>query len=223
MFRTDYYYCTQGARDEQLDRFVATETGRCTIFMLADGYSCCTETPHYVDWLAERLSALQSSGLSCGNVVHEITTLIAQTDCYPGKASVAFVVSDEQYYHYGTLGDTRIYWPQDNTRTLDHSVAQLAVVKGECPPEQLRFHPYRNRLIRHAGSGVKHHIAWQTRSLAENESVILCSDGLWSQLDDSHLWNVEKREDLARLVQRLLLVPPPDNISVVMLRSFPVT
>lgn len=182
MLRTEYYYCSQGLRDEQLDRFVVIETGRCSIIMLADGYSCCTASPHYVDWLVEGLSALKSSGLHCANVVEEITLLLAQTECYPGKASVAFVVSDEQLYHYSTLGDTRIYWPQTNSRTLDHSVAQLAVMRGVCPSEQLRYHPYRNRLMRHAGSGLKHRLEWQTRPLLKNESMILCSDGLWSQL-----------------------------------------
>jgi serine/threonine protein phosphatase PrpC len=222
MLRTEYHYCTQGLRDEQLDRFVVTETGSCSIIMLADGYSCCTASPHYVDWLVEGLSALESSGLHCENAVEEITLLIAQTECYPGKASVAFVISDEQLYHYSTLGDTRIYWPQKNSRTLDHSVAQLAVLRGECPSEQLRYHPHRNRLMRHAGSGLKHRLEWQTRTLLKNESMILCSDGLWSQLDDSHLYNVSNSEDLARLVQSLDMVPSPDNLSVVKLGSYPV-
>ena len=223
MLRTEYYYCSQGLRDEQLDRFVVIETGRCSIIMLADGYSCCTASPHYVDWLVEGLSALKSSGLHCANVVEEITLLLAQTEYYPGKASVAFVVSDEQLYHYSTLGDTRIYWPQTNSRTLDHSVAQLAVMRGVCPSEQLRYHPYRNRLMRHAGSGLKHRLEWQTRPLLKNESMILCSDGLWSQLDDSQLYNVSDSEDLARLVQSLCMVPSQDNLSVVMLGSSPVT
>ncbi|HCA3435145.1 TPA: hypothetical protein MOX26_004389 [Salmonella enterica subsp. enterica serovar Ball] len=223
MLRADYYHCAQGLRGEQLDRFVTTETGKCTIFMLADGYSSCSEKPHYVDWLAGRLLSLKSSGLHCENTVEEITSLMAQTECYPGKASVAFVVSDERLYYYSTLGDTRIYWPQINSRTVDHSVAQLAVLRGECPPEQLRYHPYRNRLMRHAGSGGKYRLEWQTRPLLKNESMILCSDGLWSQLDDSHLYNVVNSEDLARLVQRLVTVPPPDNLSVVMLSSCPVT
>ncbi|HCR1911729.1 TPA: hypothetical protein ONC18_004498 [Enterobacter kobei] len=223
MLRTEYYHCSQGLRDEQLDRFVVIETGRCSIIMLADGYSCCTASQHYVDWLVEGLSALKSSGLHCENVVEEITLLLAQTECYPGKASVAFVVSDEQLYHYSTLGDTRIYWPQTNSRTLDHSVAQLAVMRGVCPSEQLRYHPYRNRLMRHAGSGLKHRLEWQTRPLLKNESMILCSDGLWSQLDDSQLYNVSNSEDLARLVQSLCTVPSQDNLSVVMLGSSPVT
>lgn len=172
----------------------------------------CSEKPHYVDWLAERLLFLQLSELSGENTVQEITTLIAQTKCWPGKASVAFVVSDDQLYHYSTLGDTRICWPQENSRTQDHSVAQLAVQRGECPPDQLRFHPYRNRLMRHAGAGTKHLLAWQTRSLTENECLILCSDGLWSQLDDRHIYSVTDKKDLAKLVEHLVTVPPPDNL-----------
>lgn len=223
MLKTEYYYCTQGLRDEQLDRFVVAETGRCSIIMLADGYSCCTANPHYVDWLVEGLTALKSSGLHCDYAVEEITLLIAQTECYPGKASVAFIVSDEQQYHYSTLGDTRIYWPKKNRRTLDHSVAQLAVQRGECPSEQLRYHPYRNRLLRHAGSGLKHCLEWQTKPLLKNDSIILCTDGLWSQLDDSYLYNVSNSEDLAILVQNLGMAPPSDNLSVVMLSSLPTT
>lgn len=221
MLRSDYYHCIQGLRDEQLDRFVETETGRCTIVMLADGYSSCSENPHYVDWLTERVLSLKFSGLCRENAVQEITSLIAQTECYPGKASVAFVVSDEQQYQYSTLGDTRIYWPQQNIRTQDHSIAQLAVLRGECPPEQLRFHPYRNRLMRHAGSGLKHRLEWKTRPLSENECLILCSDGLWSQLDDHHIYSAADRKDLAKLLDQLFTVPPPDNLSVVILSSIP--
>lgn len=77
--------------------------------------------------------------------------------------------------------------------------------------------------MRHAGSGLKHRLEWQTRPLLKNESMILCSDGLWSQVDDSHLYNVSNSEDLARLVQSLGMVPFPDNLSVVMLGSFSVT
>jgi len=213
MLRTEYRYCMQGLRDEQLDRFVVTYTD----IMLADGYPCSTVNPRYVDWLVEELSALESSELNCENTVEKITLLVAEIECYPGKASIAFVVSDEHQYHYSTLGDTRIYWPQQNSRTLVHSVSQLAVLRGECPSEKIRYYPYRNRLMRHTGAGLKHRLEWQNRPLLKNELMVFCSDGLWSQVDNSHLYNVSNSEDLARLVQSLDMVPSPDNISIVIL------
>ena len=71
--------------------------------------------------------------------------------------------------------------------------------------------------MRHAGAGLKQRLEWQNRPLLKNELMILCSDGLWSQVDNSHLYNVSNIEDLARLVQSLDMVPSPDNISIAML------
>lgn len=214
-------HCGQGLREEQLDRFVVSETGRCTVFMLADGYSCTSVHPHYVDWLEEHLSDLQASGLVCSNAADEISRMLADTECHPGKASVAFVISDEQNYFYTTLGDTRIYWPSENLRTMDHSVAQLAVQRGECPSEQLRFHPFRNRLLRHAGSGKKHVPEWQSRCLQNDECVILCTDGFWSLLDDQEISCIADNTALGLLVNRIKSPQPQDNFSAVMLRAIP--
>lgn len=189
--------------------------------MLADGYSCSSVHPHYVDWLAERLSELRASGLVCRSAADEISLMLAETDCHPGKASVAFVISDEQNYLYTTLGDTRIYWPAENHRTRDHSVAQLAVQRGECPSEQLRFHPFRNRLLRHAGSGQKHVPEWQSRCLQKDECLILCTDGFWSLLDDQEISRTADSRALGLLVNRIITPQPRDNFSAVMLRAIP--
>ena len=221
MFRADFYYCTSGLREEQLDRFVAIETGCCTIFMLADGYASRTERPHYVDWLTEQLSLFKDSGLDCESISNEITRLLKQTECYPGKASVAFVVSDKEQYIFTTLGDTRIYWPAENLRTEDHSIAQLAVQQGSCSSEQLRFHPYRNKLMQHAGAGVKHQPDWQSRPIYENECLILCSDGFWSLLNDRDIYSAVDNTILHFFLTRMMVTPPSDNLSVVMLRSTP--
>ena len=52
------------------------------------------------------------------------------------------------------VGDSRLYH-FDNGRlafqTLDHSLPQIAVQLGEITPEQIRFHPDRNRVLRALG------------------------------------------------------------------------
>lgn len=219
MFRIDFSHCSQGLRDEQLDRFVVSETGRCKVFMMADGYACCSVNPHYVDWLAEQLSGLHATGLNSKSAANEISRTIAEKKSYPGKASVAFVISDEQNYLYTTLGDTRIYWPIENQRTNDHSVAQLAVQRGECSPKQLRFHPFRNRLLQHAGDGHKHVPEWMTRPFRDGECLLLCTDGFWSLLEDQDICNVADNKALELLVNRIMKLLPPDNFSAVMLRA----
>lgn len=219
MFSTDFFYCNQGSREEQLDRYIAVETGRCRIFMLADGYSSCAVKPHYVDWMTEQLSLFKDSGISCNDICDEIIRLLQRTDCYPGKASLAFVVSDATHYRYTTLGDTRIYWLADNFRTEDHSIAQLAVERGRCQADKIRFHPYRNTLTRHAGQGLKYLPDWESKILSNNECLLVCSDGFWSQLDDEDIFRIKGNADLTLLLEQWMKTPQADNLSVVLLRS----
>ncbi|MFK3842735.1 PP2C family protein-serine/threonine phosphatase [Serratia sp. NPDC087055] len=221
MFSTDFFYCNQGSREEQLDRYIAVETGRCRVFMLADGYSSCSAKPHYVDWLTEQLSLLKDSGIDCDDICDEIVRLLQQTDCYPGKASLAFVVSDAANYRYTTLGDTRIYWPAENLRTEDHSIAQLTVESGRCIAEKIRFHPYRNKLTRHAGQGLKYLPDWESKPVSNNECILVCSDGFWSQLDDKDIFRITDNAGLTRLLDQVMTTPLADNLSVALLRSAP--
>ncbi len=219
MFSTDFFYCNQGAREEQLDRYIAVETGCCRVFMLADGYSSNSEQPHYVDWMLEQLSLLKGSRIDCEDICDEIVRLLQRTDGYPGKASLAFVVSDAEQYRYTTLGDTRIYWLAENIRTEDHSIAQLAVESGHCIAEKIRFHPYRNKLTRHAGQGLKYLPEWDSKPVGNNESLLLCSDGFWSQLDDKDIFKITGNADLTLLLDQVMITPLADNLSVVLLRS----
>lgn len=219
MFSTDFSYCNQGSREEQLDRYIAVETGHCRIFMLADGYSSCAVKPHYVDWMTEHLSLLKDSVIGCDGICDEIVRLLQRTDCYPGKASLAFVVSDATHYRYTTLGDTRIYWLAENLRTEDHSIAQLAVERGRCQAEKIRIHPYRNTLTRHAGQGLKYLPDWESKAVSNNECLLICSDGFWSQLDDKDIFRIKDNTDLTLLLDQMMTTQLTDNLSVVLLRS----
>ncbi len=219
MLKAEFHYCHRGKREEQLDRFITVDSGKCTASMLADGYSCCSAQPHYVDWLCEQLVILNGSGLKSEDVCHEITQLLQVTACYPGKASVVFIVSDTNHYRYTTLGDSRIYWLNRGRRTADHSLAQLAVDRGLCPPERIRFHPNRHTLIRHAGGSANIQPDWLCLPVNKNEKLILCTDGFWSQLDDREIDLVSGLSDIRCLVDRLITPEPADNLSVVLLQS----
>lgn len=145
------HVCLQGNREEQLDRFQVVETGQCTLFVMADGFAQCTARPHYVDWLTARARSLSDSGCDADAVCREISAFLAAETGHLGKASVAFVVSNENEYRYATFGDTRIYWQSRCIRTRDHSLAERYAARGFCSSESLRHHPLRNRLTRWAG------------------------------------------------------------------------
>lgn len=62
MLISEHHVSWQGDRAEQLDRFQVVETGKCTLLMMADGFSDCDASPHYVDWLVGQLEKLNASG-----------------------------------------------------------------------------------------------------------------------------------------------------------------
>lgn len=193
----------QGGRTEQLDRFQVVETGRCTLFMMADGFSHCEASPHYVDWLTKQLSRLNASGQDARATCLEISELLCAQSDFPGKASVALVVTDEQEYRYATLGDTRIYWLRERERTRDHSLAERCVAQGLCPPDRLRNHPLRNTLTACAGGAQKVpvSIAWHPRLHQQEERLLVCTDGFWSRVSDEEIYTVSSEQAFRKLLE----------------------
>lgn len=55
---------------------------------------------------------------------------------------------------WGHVGDSRLYYFKNGKivkRTLDHSVPQMLVARGEIDEKEIRHHPDRNRLVRVMG------------------------------------------------------------------------
>ncbi|THB83331.1 hypothetical protein E1N66_16220 [Pantoea allii] len=205
MLIAEHHVSWQGDRAEQLDRFQVVKTGECMLFMMADGFSHCDASPHYVDWLSGQLERLNASGQDADAVCHEIGALLCPKSDFPGKASVAFVVSDDREYRYATLGDTRIYWLSARERTRDHSLAECCVMRGACPPDRLRHHPLRNTLTAHAG-GVKKvpvSAAWHTRPHQREERLLVCTDGFWSRVSDDDIYAISSVSAFLTLLEEM--------------------
>ena len=184
MLTPEFYLSLQGARTEQLDRYISVEAGQYRLFMMADGFSQCDARPHYVDWLTERLNRLAASESDASHACREISSILCMRECFPGKASVAFVVSDDREYSYATPGDTRIYWLKGRDRTRDHSLAERCVKLGQCASDALSAHPLRHRLTAWAGVGSDnlHALEWHNRPHLPDERLLICTDGFWSQV-----------------------------------------
>jgi len=219
---TEFYLSYQGARTEQLDRFICIETGQCRVFMMADGFSQCRASPHYVDWLTIHLDQMNNSGKDIHTVRHDVSVLLQSADTSPGKASVACVIADDREYYYASLGDTRIYWLNRCERTRDHSLAERCALLGQCLPEAVRFHPLRNRLFAFAGNtrGKMHELNWHLIEYNYDHSLLLCTDGFWSQINDSDIYTIGSAKELKELCTRLYSGKnsSPDNITVALLQ-----
>jgi serine/threonine protein phosphatase PrpC len=95
------------------------------------------------------------------------------------------------------IGDTRVYIFKKNKlafQTTDHSLAQVAVERGEITLAEIRSHKDQNKLTRVLGSD--YYIAPDVEVFEEpvepGDSFLLCTDGFWEYVNED-----EMEEDLA--------------------------
>lgn len=122
------------------------------------------------------------------------------------------------------VGDSRGYVLEKNRiyqATVDHSLVQLLVDRGEITPAQARVHPQKNLITR--ALGVEGHVecdlTWQEPG--EGSRLLLCSDGLSNVLDDETILELsegrEPPEEFCRALLDLTLERgAPDNVTVVL-------
>ena len=85
------------------------------------------------------------------------------------------------------VGDSRIYQFRNGEilyQSLDHSVAQLAVMSGEIDKSELRRHPERHILIRALGSEKMPKVTTNVLPYMAGDRFLICSDGFWEPLSE---------------------------------------
>jgi serine/threonine protein phosphatase PrpC len=107
-------------------------------------------------------------------------------------------VGDSRLYHF--RGDHLLY------RTEDHSIVQSLYNKGMISREEMATHPYRNKIYNCVGGETPPQIDLSDRiELAEGDTILLCTDGLWGALSDTEIKNVlNKTVDVSEATKTLL-------------------
>jgi serine/threonine protein phosphatase PrpC len=93
----------------------------------------------------------------------------------------------------GHVGDTRAYVIKNDKielTTRDHSVPWRLVEIGQLTAEEARDHPQRNLLWNAVGKGNNLFIDVFTCPVPSGGSLLLCSDGLWSEVPDEELHQI---------------------------------
>lgn len=139
------------------------------------------------------------------------TTLVAALIC--GRSATVVNVGDSRCYHI----------TRDSIRqvTVDHSLVQLMVDRGELAPEEARTYPGRNFITRAVGTEpVVASDVFQVR-LERGDAMLLSSDGLHNEVDDQEiLFEVVHGVNRDNCCQRLLDIAKmrgaPDNVTSVL-------
>ncbi|MFW6381669.1 MAG: Stp1/IreP family PP2C-type Ser/Thr phosphatase [Bacillota bacterium] len=86
-----------------------------------------------------------------------------------------------QYFHFGHVGDSRIYLFRDNTLhqlTTDHSLVNQLVSENRIKPEEAFNHPQKNILTQALGVDRKLEIDTGSLMLKPGDHLLFCTDGL---------------------------------------------
>ena len=125
------------------------------------------------------------------------------------------------------VGDSRAYLVDGhegwiNQITDDHSFVEALLASGHISPEQAALHPMRNVLYRALGQVDDTEADFYSRSLAEGDRLILCSDGLTRHLPAAEIAEVAELSDDPEVIAQTLIDRAnarggEDNISAVVI------
>ena len=123
------------------------------------------------------------------------------------------------------VGDSRAYLIRPEGEavqlTLDHTVVQMLYERGDITAEQRTVHPRRNELTRAIGVSYRVLADSYELLLKEGEKLLLCSDGLYSHVDEQEIADIVRKEPAEKVPQALVDAANQaggrDNISVILL------
>ena len=121
------------------------------------------------------------------------------------------------------VGDSRAYLLHNGELTQltrDHSLMANMIEAGQISPEEARFHPNRSVITRALGNDPDTVPDLYEINVEEGDRLLLCSDGLYSMLEDSEIAAVMRRiSDPQRcattLVNGAIAAGGHDNITVI--------
>ncbi|MDP3678916.1 MAG: protein phosphatase 2C domain-containing protein, partial [Methylotenera sp.] len=125
----------------------------------------------------------------------------------PRTTIVAAIVQRGMLY-CAHVGDSRLYHFRGNHllyRTEDHSVVQSLYNKGIINKNDMSTHPYRHKVYSCLGGDVPPKIDLADRQeLAEGDTVLLCTDGVWGAVADDQIKQILGGSSISDNVTRLL-------------------
>jgi len=108
----------------------------------------------------------------------------------PRTTIVVAIIQDNQLYS-AHMGDSRLYHFSQGQlvyRSEDHSLVQRLYRKGLLQKRHMATHPERHKIYNCLGGDEEPQIdLGQPRELTEGDTLLLCTDGLWTLVEDAEI------------------------------------
>ena len=141
------------------------------------------------------------------------TTLVAAV--IKGMDATVVNVGDSRAYRINEQGIRKI--------TVDHSLVEMMLLRGELTPEEAKHYPGKNYITRAVGTETIVETDLFHVDMQRGDYLLLCSDGLSNVVDDQEmLFEVIHGEDKAKCCEQLLEIAKnrgaPDNVTCVLVQ-----
>jgi len=142
------------------------------------------------------------------------TTLVAVL--LQGKYATVVNVGDSRAYSIDETGIRQL--------TVDHSLVQMMVARGDLTPEKARIYPGKNLITRAIGTEPVVVCDLFHKKVEKGSWLLLCTDGLSNMMDDQEiLFEVVYGVDKELCCERLLNIAKnrgaPDNVTSILLEA----
>lgn len=142
-----------------------------------------------------------------------------------GTTIVMAVVLDNRLY-LGNVGDSRAYVissQEIRQVSQDHTMAAALVAAGILSADEANKPEQRNRLSQALGIGDSVKPTMYSENLLKGDYLLLCSDGLYSQVDDETIFQIVRQSSSPQyaceaLTQAANDAGGEDNISVILVK-----
>ena len=113
-----------------------------------------------------------------------------------GTTSVCAIVGEDSRVAIANVGDSRAYVISDKSgirqETTDHSLVQELLDKNEINEEEARNHPNKNVVTKAVGLSSSLEPDIKTVQLKNDESLLLCCDGVNAHLSDDDIKKIDQ-------------------------------
>jgi len=156
---------------------------------------------------------------------HAIDTKVDKT-----KTSGSTIVGLFIWDHLGMVfwsGDSRLYRYRNNLQRIseDHSYVEELVKLGQLSAEEAESHPSANIILNAIGIRDTTFLDLDYINIQDNDTFILCSDGLYKDMTEHEISNIIKNEPYkmellaTQLLDQSLAAGGSDNISIICINT----
>ncbi len=199
-------YSGIGKRTNNEDAFIVKENSEGLLALVCDGLGGQDNGEYASQAAVETITAYLDGKPISAEALGEAITLANEAVCkvqeeHPGaQTTVAAVWLGDNSGEAMNVGDSRIYQFRDGEivyQSVDHTLAQLAVMTGELKPEEIRGTNLRNRLFRALGDAVAPKIGEKQLEILSGDRLLICSDGFWEGILEDEMLKIAERTDNA--------------------------